>query len=133
MAAAVALRAYAEAAFLHSYGAKWLPYVLVAQAVAFAAGTTLYDTAQQRARLPGVDAMLGVALAVAAAAAPYLVARGGAWPFVVALGVVAISSVVNLAVWNAVAASVDGRDARRWLPRAGACVTAGGALAGLGA
>jgi hypothetical protein len=77
--------------------------------------------------------MLGVALAAAAAAAPSLVARGGIWPFVVALAVTAISSVVNLALWNAVAASVAGRDARRWLPRAGACVTAGGAVAGLGA
>ena len=133
MAAAVALRAYAEAAFLRSYGARWLPYLLVAQAVAFAAGTTIYDVAAARARLRGVAVAIGAALACAAAGAPTLVARGGGWPFAVALAVVAISSVVNLAVWNAVAASVAGRDARRWLPRAGAAVTAGGAAAGLGA
>ncbi len=133
MAAATALRAFAEAAFLSSYGAKWLPYLLVAQAGAFAAGTTLYDVAAARASLPRADAALGVTLAIAAGLAPALVEQGGKWPFVVALGVVAISSVVNLAVWNAVAASVAGRDARRWLPRAGAAATAGGAAAGLGA
>jgi len=133
MAAAVALRAFAEAAFLVSYGAKWLPYLLVTQAAAFALGTTLYDAVAARASSPRADAALAVALAIAAGLAPTLVAQRGGWPFVVALGVVAISSVVNLAVWNAVASSVAGRDARRWLPRAGAAATAGGAAAGLGA
>ncbi len=133
MAAAVALRAYAEAAFLRSYGAKWLPHLLVSHAVAFAAGTTLYDAASSRASLPWVDAALVIALAAAAGAAPTLVAGGGAWPFVVALVVIALSSVVMLALWNALCASIAGRDARRWLPRAGAAVTAGGAVAGLGA
>jgi len=130
MAAAVALRAYAEAAFLHAYGARWLPYLLVGQAIAFAAGTTLYDVAAARVRLRGVDIGLALGLAGGAAAAPGLVARGGGWPFAVALAVVAISSVLNLAVWNAVAAAVAGRDARRWLPRAGAGAPAGGGPAG---
>ncbi len=130
---AVALRSFAEAAFLADYGATSLPLLLLTQAVAFAIGTTAYDAAAARAPLPRVDIALGVALVVGAAAAAPLVARGKPWPFVVALAVVALSSVVNLALWNTVAASVAGRDARRWLPRAGAAVTAGGALAGLGA
>jgi hypothetical protein len=41
--AAIALRAYAEAAFLASYGATWIPILLVSQAVAFAIGTLAYD------------------------------------------------------------------------------------------
>ncbi|MCB9573037.1 MAG: hypothetical protein H6709_13215 [Kofleriaceae bacterium] len=133
MAAAVALRSYAEAAFLHQYGARWLPYLLVSQAVAFAAGATLYDVATARASLPWVDTALTVGLTGAALAAPALVARGGSWPFAVALVVISISQVVGLAVWNAICASVGGRDARRGLPRAGAAATAGGAVAGLGA
>ncbi|HUQ02014.1 MAG TPA: cyclic nucleotide-binding domain-containing protein [Kofleriaceae bacterium] len=130
---AVALRAHAEAAFLGGYGAKWLPLLLVGQAVAFAVGTTLYDAVSSRAAALRVDRALVAALVAAAAVAGPLVSRGKPWPFVVALGVVAVSSVVNLALWNTVCASVAGRDARRWLPRAGACVTAGGAIAGLGA
>ena len=130
---AVALRAFAEAAFLADYGARALPLLLVGQAVAFAVGTTVYHAATARAPLPRVDIALGVALIGGAAAAAPLVARGRPWPFVIALAVVALSSVVNLALWNTVAAAVAGRDARRWLPRAGAAVTAGGALAGLGA
>ncbi len=131
-AVAVALRAHAEAAFLGDYGARWLPLLLVGQAVGFAVGTTLYDAVSGRAALLRVDRALVIALVAAAAAAGPLVARGKPWPFVVAIGVVAVSSVVNLALWNTVAASVAGRDARRWLPRAGAAVTAGGAIAGLG-
>ncbi len=132
-AVAVALRAHAEAAFLGAYGARWLLLLLVGQAGAFAIGTTLYDAVSGRGKLLRVDRALVVALVAAAAVAAPLVSRGKPWPFVVALGVVAVSSVVNLALWNTVCASVAGRDARRWLPRAGAAVTAGGAVAGLGA
>jgi hypothetical protein len=132
-AVAVALRAHAEAAFLGDYGARWLPLLLVGQAVAIAIGATAYDLTGGRAGSRSVDRALVVALIAAAAAAGPLVSRGKPWPFIVALGVVAVSSVVNLALWNTVAASVAGRDARRWLPRAGAAVTAGGAIAGLGA
>jgi hypothetical protein len=130
---AVALRAHAEAAFLGGYGATWLPLLLVGQAVGFAVGTTFYDAVSARAAALRVDRALVATLVVAAGVAAPLVGRGKPWPFVVALGVVAVSSVVNLALWNTVCASVAGRDARRWLPRAGAAVTAGGAIAGLGA
>lgn len=131
--AAVALRAFAEAGFLGAYGARDLPFYLICQAAAFAIATTAYDAATARAPAPRVDRLLTYGLVVAAAAAAPLIDRGRPWPFVVALAVVALSSVVNLALWNLVAASVAGRDARRMLPRAGAAVTLGGALAGLGA
>ena len=49
------------------------------------------------------------------------------------VGLTAASQVAGLALWNRVAATVAGRDARRMLPRAGAAVTAGGVIAGLGA
>ncbi|MBK9031434.1 MAG: cyclic nucleotide-binding domain-containing protein [Myxococcales bacterium] len=131
--AAIALRSYAEAAFLASYGAEWIPVLLVSQAVAFAIGTLAYDAITGRAPSATVDVALGVALTVAAATAPTLIAYGGAWPFVVALSTTTLASVANVALWNTVAATVAGRDARRMLPRAGAVLTAGGALAGFAA
>jgi len=131
--AAIALRAYAEAAFLASYGAQWIPILLVSQAVAFAIGTLAYDAATGRAPSAAVDVAVGVALTIAAGLAPTLIGRGGAWPFVVALTTTTLASVANVALWNTVAASVAGRDARRMLPRAGAAITAGGAIAGFAA
>ena len=58
--AAIALRAYAEAAFLASYGAQWIPILLVSQAVAFAIGTLAYDAATGRAPSAAVDVAVGV-------------------------------------------------------------------------
>jgi len=52
---------------------------------------------------------------------------------VLVVALTALSQVAGLALWNRVAASVGGRDARRMLPRAGAAVTGGGVIAGLGA
>lgn len=129
--AAVALRAFADASFLASYGPRELPLYLVCQAGAFALVTAAYDAATARATAPRVDRVLGLGLVALALAAAPLVARGQPWPFVIGLAVVALSSVVSLGLWNLVAASVAGRDARRMLPRAGAAVTLGGALAGL--
>lgn len=131
--AAIALRSYAEAAFLASYGAKWIPILLVSQAVAFAIGTLAYDAITGRAPSATVDVALGLGLTAAAAVAPTLIAQGGAWPFVVTLTTTTLASVANVALWNTVAASVAGRDARRMLPRAGAAITGGGALAGFAA
>ena len=121
--AAIALRSYAEAAFLASYGARLIPVLLVTQAVAFALGTIIYDAATGRAPSAIVDVTVGTALAIAAAAAPTLVAHGGSWPFIVTLTTTTLASVANVALWNTVAASVAGRDARRMLPRAGAAIT----------
>jgi hypothetical protein len=131
--AAIALRAYAEGAFLASYGAGWIPVLLVSQAVAFALGTLVYDAATGRAPSATVDVAVGLGLTVAAAIAPPLVARGGPWPFAITLLTTTLGSVANVALWNTVAASVAGRDARRMLPRAGAAITAGGAVAGFAA
>ena len=72
------------------------------------------------------------ALLLAAAAAPALLGAGVP-PVVLVVALAATSQVVGLALWNRVCAAVAGRDARRMLPRAGAAVTAGGAIAGLGA
>lgn len=131
--ASIALRAYAEAAFLSAYGAGWIPVLLVGQAVAFALGTLAYDAAIGRASSAAVDVAVGAAMIGAAAVAPTLIAQGGPWPFVTALTIITLGSVANVALWNTVAASVGGRDARRMLPRAGAAITAGGAVAGFAA
>ncbi|HUS32671.1 MAG TPA: hypothetical protein VMZ53_29420 [Kofleriaceae bacterium] len=129
---AIALRAYAEAAFLGAYGAKRLPWLLIANAGGFAFATLGYDFVSRRARAGAIDLVLLIALIGAAAAAPSLL-RSGVTPIVLVIALAAGSQVAGLALWNRVCAAVAGRDARRFLPRAGAGVTAGGAIAGLGA
>lgn len=129
---AVALRSYAEARFLASYGPTKLPWLLVASAGGFAIATIGYDAITRRARTGIVDFTLLGLLGITAAIAPTLLARG-APPVVLVVALAAMSQVAGLALWNSVAAAVAGRDARRNLPRAGAAVTAGGAIAGLGA
>ena len=129
---AVALRSYAEAAFLATYGAKQLPWLLIANAGGFAAATFGYDLVTRRAHTAVVDFALLAALGISAAVGPTLL-RAGAPPVVLVVALAAVSQVAGLALWNRVAAAVAGRDARRMLPRAGAAVTAGGVIAGLGA
>ncbi|HTR56134.1 MAG TPA: cyclic nucleotide-binding domain-containing protein [Kofleriaceae bacterium] len=129
---AVALRSFAEAAFLSEYGARQMPWLPIASAAGFAVATLGYDALVRRARAQLVDFGLLVALGLAAVAAPALLARG-APPVVLVVALAATSQVAGLALWNRVAAAVAGRDARRMLPRAGAAVTAGGAVAGLAA
>lgn len=129
---AVTLRSYAEVAFLEAYGASKLPWLLIANAGGFAVATFSYDLITRRASSSVVDLGLLIALLVAASAAPALLAAG-APPVVLVVALAAISQVAGLALWNRVAAAVAGRDARRMLPRAGAAVTLGGAIAGLGA
>lgn len=131
-AVAVGLRAFAEAAFLGAYGPAEMPWLLVASAGGFAAATLGYDWLTRHARASIVDLGLLAALGVAAATAPWLL-RAGAPPIVLVVGLAAGSQLAGLALWNRVAASVAGRDARRALPRAGAAVTAAGAIAGLSA
>lgn len=123
---AIALRSYVEAAFL-AYGAKRLPWLLVANAAGFAIATLGYD---RLSRFAEVDYVLLLLLVIAAALAPALL-RAGVPPLVFVVVLAAGSQVAGLALWNRVCAAVAGRDARRYLPRAGAAVTAGGALAGL--
>ncbi|MFN0248364.1 MAG: cyclic nucleotide-binding domain-containing protein [Kofleriaceae bacterium] len=129
---AVTLRSYAEASFLAAYGAQKLPWLLIANAAGFAVATFAYDLITRRAHTRIVDVVLLGLLFVAAALAPKLLDMGAS-PVLVVVALAAASQVAGLALWNRVAASVAGRDARRMLPRAGAAVTLGGAIAGLGA
>jgi hypothetical protein len=129
---AVSLRSYAEATFLKSYGPTRLPWLLISSAGGFAFATFAYDAITRRAKTSIVDVALLVILFIVAAASPSLL-RAGTPPVVLVVAVTATSQVAGLALWNRVAASVGGRDARRMLPRAGAAVTLGGAIAGLGA
>ena len=129
---AVTLRSFAEAAFLEAYGGGRLPYLLIANAAGFAVATLSYDVISRRASSRVVDLGLLVMLLLTAAASPALLSAGVP-PVVLVVALAAFSQVAGLALWNRVAASVAGRDARRMLPRAGAAVTLGGAIAGLGA
>lgn len=128
----VGLRAFAEATFIKAYGPAKLPYLFIASAAGFAIATLGYDILTRRTHTRIVDLVLLVALGAIAASAPALLGAGIA-PGVLVVALAAVSQVAGLALWNRVAASVGGRDARRMLPRAGAAVTAGGAIAGLGA
>lgn len=128
---AISLRSFAEAAFLGAYGPKQMPWLLIANAGGFAVATLGYDALTRIAHARTVDVILLAALAVAAGAAPILL-RTGVPPGVLVVALAATSQVAGLALWNRVCAAVAGRDARRYLPRAGAAVTLGGAIAGLG-
>jgi hypothetical protein len=130
---AVVLRAFAEATFLEAYGRAQMPWLLIATAAGFAAATLGYDALTQRARHQRiVDYGLLAALGAIAGGAPALL-HAGCSPAVLVVALTAASQVAGLALWNRIAASVAGRDARRMLPRAGAAATAGAAIAGLGA
>ncbi|CAN5915701.1 hypothetical protein BH11MYX2_BH11MYX2_29120 [soil metagenome] len=129
---AVTLRSYAEATFLRSYGPARLPWLLIASAGGFAVATFAYDAITRRATTRLVDFSLLVVLLVFAAVSPSLLAAHVP-PVVLVVGLTATSQLAGLALWNRIAGSVAGRDARRSLPRAGAAVTLGGAIAGLGA
>ncbi len=129
---AIALRSFAEAAFLGAYGPEQMPWLLIANASGFAVATLGYDYLTRIARAGVVDLFLLGTLAVAAGVAPSLL-QAGAPPIVLVVTLAATSQVAGLALWNRVCAAVAGRDARRFLPRAGAAVTLGGAIAGLGA
>ena len=129
---AVALRSFAEATFLAAYGPAQAPWLLIASAAGFGLATLGYDRLTRLAHPLVVDlGLLGVLL-VFAASSPQLLAHGIS-PIAIVIALTAASQVANLALWNRVAASVAGRDARRMLPRAGAAVTLGGAIAGLSA
>ncbi|HEY0252878.1 MAG TPA: hypothetical protein VGC41_15185, partial [Kofleriaceae bacterium] len=129
--AAVALRSFAEATFLAAYGPAQAPWLLVATATGFGVATISYDLLTRRAHPSVIDLGLLVVLAIVSAGSPALLG-GGVSPIAIVIAVTAASQVANLALWNRVAASVAGRDARRMLPRAGAAITLGGAIAGLG-
>ncbi|HEV7559513.1 MAG TPA: cyclic nucleotide-binding domain-containing protein [Kofleriaceae bacterium] len=130
---AIALRSFAEAAFLEAYGKAQVPWLFVASAAGFAIATLGYDWVTTRMRsVFAVDLGLLAALGIAAATAPAMLSAG-VTPVVLVVALTALSQVAGLALWNRVAASTAGRDARRMLPLAGACATAGGAIAGLGA
>src|SRR5882762_6080349 len=73
---AVALRAFAEAAFLGAYGASQMPWLPIANAAGFAVATLGYDALLRLVRARHVDVGLLVALGIAAAAAPALLAHG---------------------------------------------------------
>ncbi|MEO8843322.1 MAG: cyclic nucleotide-binding domain-containing protein [Kofleriaceae bacterium] len=129
---AVALRSFAEATFLEAYGARQAPWLLIASAIGFALATLGYDRLTRLAHPLVVDLGLLVVLGVVSASSPALLDHGTS-PIVIVIALTAASQVANLALWNRVAAAVAGREARRMLPRAGAAVTLGGAIAGLGA
>src|SRR5687767_6480354 len=73
---AIALRSYAEAAFLDAYGPKRLPWLLIANAGGFAVATLGYDVVSRRVRAGAIDFVLLAALVIAAGAAPALLTAG---------------------------------------------------------
>ncbi|MEZ4367011.1 MAG: cyclic nucleotide-binding domain-containing protein [Kofleriaceae bacterium] len=134
MTAAVLLRSFADGAFLEAFGAAWLPHLVIAHAGALAMLTLGYDAlSRRRAAAAALDRALPLTLLAVAALAPVAVREGGAALVVTVLATTAVSAVTQLALWNSLALSLAGRDARRGLPRAGAAVTAGAMVAGLGA
>jgi hypothetical protein len=111
---AIALRSFAEAAFLGAYGPKQMPWLLIANASGFEVATLGYDYLTRVTRAGTVDLVLLGTLALVAGVAPVLL-EAGAPPVVLVVALAATSQVAGLALWNRVCAAVAGRDARRYL------------------
>src|SRR5262245_46095247 len=119
MGTVTVVRAFSDATMLATFGVRYLPHYMVASTVAFVAVSALYGAAVRRVPAAVRDAVVVGALALLAAGAPWATRRGGPALFAVLSLLVAVSSLVNLVAWNAVASTVAGRAARAFLPRAG--------------
>lgn len=130
MAAVFALKTYADTVFLDAYGVAYVPHLFVALAAASIGGASAYSWVLRRGNAAALDYGLLAAAAACSFAAPVAVARGGAWVFAVALVLSALPALANLAAWTAVTATVTGRRARTFVPRASAAATIGAVLGG---
>ena len=107
MAAAVLLRAFADAAYLSRFPDR-LPWLFVGGAVATAAATLGYDRLRRHARThAGIDLVLLGVLLVLAGLTPAGLAAGGQAPLLTTLVVLGLAAVANLAVWNCVCAAAS--------------------------
>lgn len=131
MAAVFVFKTYADAVFLAEYGVAYVPHFYVAQAAALIASSGAYTRLIRRGATR-VDVPVLVATAALGAGAPFFEHLGGAWVFAVALGVLTLSGLAQLAVWNAATAIAGGRSARAFLPKVGAAATTGAALGAFG-
>ena len=91
---AVALRSYAEAAFIAGYGKSALPWLLIASAGGFAGVTIAYDQLARRARGTGADLVLLGVLLVVTAISPTLL-DAGAPPVLVVIATAAAPQVAG--------------------------------------
>lgn len=131
MATVFVLKTYADAVFLAEYGVAYLPHFYIAQAAALITSAGAYSRLIRRGAAR-IDAVLLLAVVAAGVLAPLLDELGGPWVFAVALAVLTLSGLAQLAVWNAATSIRSGRGMRSLLPKIGAAATVGAALGGFG-
>jgi hypothetical protein len=132
MATTVLTRTYADALFLSGWGSRGVPVLLGAQALGFVLATLAYGAVTRRLRPVVVDPIVSLIMVGLILAARDLAKAGHGPLLVLAVTLMALSSLSSLAAWNAVTQTVRGRTARRFLPRAGAAATLGAVVAGFG-
>jgi hypothetical protein len=126
MAAVFVVKTFADTVFLAEYGVDYVPHFFVAQSALVVAISFGYSWAIRRGAI-AIDIAILVGLAGISAAAPVLAELA---TFALALGMVTLSTLSQLAIWNAATAVVSGRKARAFLPRLGAAATAGAVAGG---
>ncbi|MEO8701900.1 MAG: cyclic nucleotide-binding domain-containing protein [Kofleriaceae bacterium] len=122
MAVVFLVKTFADAVFLADYGVDYVPHFYVAQSLLMIGLSFGYSWAA-RGRL--VIVLDGVILLALAATSIVGVFAGDSMTFWLALALITLSTLAQLAVWNAVTSVVSGRKSRTFLPRAGAAATAG--------
>ena len=132
MATVFVSKTFADAVFLAEFGVAYVPHFFVAQAIGLIATSAGYGALIRRRAAAPIDATILLAFAGTAVLGPLAVGLGGPALFAVSLGLIVLSTLTNLAVWNAATAVVSGRRSRWFLPRAGAASTAGAVVGSFG-
>ncbi|MBI4511592.1 MAG: cyclic nucleotide-binding domain-containing protein [Deltaproteobacteria bacterium] len=130
MANVVVMRTHADATFLSGPFAHYLAHYMIGSTAVFACASAAYGALSRRVPAAILDAAALILLAIVAASAEPVLRRHGAATLIVPLCTVALASVANLAAWNALTTSSEGRSMRKLLPFAGGAATAGGMAGG---
>ena len=131
---AVLSRTVADALFLSTFDASWVPAYIAAGALGSVVFSAIYLGIVRRGRAGAKRNSVTLAvLAIAAVAASTFGMAGsrvGIWIF--GVGMVLIGPAVNTVAWNAIAAIFHSRQSKRLLPLVGGAGTLGAIAAGLG-
>ena len=130
---AVLSRTVADALFLSTFDATWIPAYIAAGALGSVGFSAIYLGIVRRGRAGAHRNSMTLAVlaaaSVAAAAVGMLGTRLGIWVF--GVGMVLIGPAVNTVAWNAITAIFHSRQSKRLLPLVGGAGTLGAIAAGL--
>lgn len=129
VALAIFVRIWSDAIFLSTYGARWIPVLLVVSAVAFAPATWIYTRMAHRYGFGAVNTFaLSVFFVLIAVCTQ--VPTGKAFVFAMVIALSLVTPLVHVIAWNTILEHVRRADAARLVPRLGGYSTGGAMLAG---